>query len=61
MFSFLLFISEAEQALELLARLRDKLRASGDLSADRDLAELICTLQSPLFKQLVNIQSSFFF
>jgi multiple PDZ domain protein len=56
---FLCYIfSESQHALHLLENLQDKLNATGDVSHDADLAQLIMLLESPLFNQLLAIDDS---
>ncbi|XP_078575257.1 multiple PDZ domain protein-like isoform X2 [Branchiostoma floridae x Branchiostoma japonicum] len=47
---------EAEHAVDVLQKMQEQLRAGGDSSVD--LASIIHMLDSPLFRQILNIQAS---
>ncbi|XP_064625548.1 multiple PDZ domain protein-like isoform X16 [Lineus longissimus] len=50
--------AESQHALQLLERLQEKLNATGDVSHDSELSQLIMMLESPLFNQLLTIDDS---
>lgn len=47
---------DSETAVEYLERLQAQLWETGDHSRDDDIASIMCMLDSPLFKQLLNLQ-----
>ncbi|KAK7101023.1 multiple PDZ domain protein-like isoform X2 [Littorina saxatilis] len=51
-------VSDSETAVEYLERLQAQLWETGDHSRDDDIASIMCMLDSPLFKQLLNLQES---
>ncbi|XP_071953522.1 multiple PDZ domain protein-like isoform X2 [Antedon mediterranea] len=51
-------LADNQKALEVLGDIQAKLLAAGDNSVEDDIASMICMLESPLFKQILNIQSS---
>lgn len=52
------FISESSHAVEILERFRHGLNKDGDYEYDRDISDMIQMLDSPLFKQICNVQDS---
>ncbi|XP_033115091.1 multiple PDZ domain protein-like isoform X2 [Anneissia japonica] len=51
-------LADNQKALEVLGNIQAKLADAGDTSVEDDIASMICMLESPLFKQILNIQSS---
>ena len=49
-------LTDSETAAEYLEQLQAQLWETGDHSRDDDIASIICMLDSPLFKQLLNLQ-----
>ena len=49
-------LTDSETAAEYLEQLQAQLWETGDHSHDDDISSIICMLDSPLFKQLLNLQ-----
>ena len=51
-------LSDSNHAVEILERFRHGLNNDGEYEYDRDISDMIQMLDSPLFKQICNVQDS---